>query len=143
MAIDRRGWLYAIPERSGVLTRPFPVYRYNGKKWDKKLNIPRKAPFLVVGADFGPDQKLYVFERNFKFPIGFATRIRRFTLTASGFQNEETLLETRLGLHDNLEGISVWKDKRNRIRITLVSDNNFKFFQRTELVEYVVQPSGF
>jgi len=138
LAIDRRGWLYTIPERSGVIDRPFPVYRFTGTVWDKKFKVPRRAPFLVAGADFGPDNKLYLLERDFKFPTGFATRIRRFTLTDTGFKNEETLIETTLGFHDNLEGISVWRDAQNRIRITLISDDNFKFFQRTELVEYVI-----
>ncbi len=138
LAIDRRGWLYTIPERSGVIDRPFPVYRFTGKVWDKKLKVPRRAPFLVAGADFGPDNKLYLLERDFKFPTGFATRIRRFTLTGGGFNDEETLIETALGFHDNLEGISVWRDAQDRIRITLISDDNFRFFQRTELVEYVI-----
>ncbi len=138
LAIDKRGWLYTIPERSGMIDRPFPVYRFTGKVWDKKLKVSRRAPFLVAGADFGPDNKLYLLERDFKFPTGFATRIRRFTLTDDGFQDEETLIETALGFHDNLEGISVWRDTLNRIRITLISDDNFKFFQRTELVEYVI-----
>ena len=138
LAIDKRGWLYTIPERSGVVDKPFPVYRFTGKVWDKKFKISRHAPFLVVGADFGPDNKLYLLERDFKFPRGFATRIRRFTLTKYGFQNEETLIETTLGFHDNLEGISVWRDNQGNIRITLISDDNFKFFQRTELVEYII-----
>jgi hypothetical protein len=138
LAIDHSGRLYTIPERSGVIDKPFPVYRYNGKAWDKHLRIPRSGRFLVVGADFGPDKKFYLLERNFEFPLGFATRVRRFTLTPSGFQNEETLIETSLGQHDNLEGISVWQDDRNRIRITLISDDNFNFFQHTELIEYVI-----
>lgn len=138
LAIDKMGWLYTIPERSGVIDRPFPVYRYNGKAWDKRLKIPRRGRFLVVGADFGPDQKFYVLERDFKFPTGFATRVRRFTVTSSGLQNEEVLIETPLGRHGNLEGISVWQDDQNRVRITLIADDNFKFFQRTQLVEYVL-----
>jgi hypothetical protein len=138
LAIDYRGRLYTIPERSGVIDKPFPVYRYNGKAWDKRLRIPRSGGFLVVGADFGPDKKFYLLERDSKFPLGFISRVRRFTLTPSSFQNEEILIETTLGQHDNLEGISVWQDDQNRIRITLISDDNFKFFQRTELVEYVM-----
>lgn len=138
LAIDRHGQLYTIPERSGKIDKPFPVYRFNGKKWDKRLQIPRRGPFLVVGADFGPDQKFYVLERHFRIPFGFKTRVRRFSLTPTGFKNEETLIQSPFGQHDNLEGISVWQDDQERIRITLISDDNFKFFQRTELVEYVV-----
>ena len=138
LAIDANGLLYALPERSGKLDRPFPVYRYNGKAWDKRLSIPRRGAFLVTGADFGPDGKFYLLERDYIIPFGVSTRVRRFTLTPSGFKNEETLIETTFGAHDNLEGISVWQDDQNRIRITLIADDNFKPFQRTELVEYVV-----
>ena len=138
LAIDHHGQLYTIPERSGQIDKPFPVYRYTGKKWDKRFHIPRRGEFLVVGADFGPDHKFYLLERHFRFPFGFATRVRRFSLSSSGFYNEETLIRSRLGTHGNLEGISVWQDDRNRMRITLIADDNFKFFQHTELVEYVV-----
>lgn len=138
LAIDSSGRLYTVPERSGETSKPFPVYRFNGQKWDKRLSIPRRGPFLVVGADFGPDQKFYVLERHFQFPLGFKTRVRRFSLSSIGFHKEETLIKSSFGTHDNLEGISVWQDDRNRIRITLIADDNFKFFQRTELVEYVV-----
>ena len=48
------------------------------------------------------------------------------------------LLESRIGQFDNLEGISVWRDDRNRTRITLISDDNFFLFQKTELVEFVL-----
>ncbi len=138
LAIDARGRLYTLPERSGALSKPFPVYRYNGKAWDKRLSIPRRGAFLAVGADFGPDGKFYLLERNFKKPIGVHSRVRRFDLTKSGFVNEETLFVSSLNQHDNLEGISVWQDDQDKIRITLVSDDNFNFIQRTELVEYII-----
>ena len=44
-------------------------------------------------------------------------------------------METRLRAHDNLEGISVWQDEQG-LRMTLISDDNFRAFQRTEIVEY-------
>ena len=138
LAIDSKGWLYTLPERSGALNKPFPVYRYNGKAWDKRLSIPRRGRFLAVGADFGPDGKFYLLERDFKKPIGVYSRVRRFELTKTGFANEETIIESSINQHDNLEGISVWQDDQDKIRITLVSDDNFNFIQRTELVEYII-----
>jgi hypothetical protein len=139
LASDKWGRLYAIPERSGKLDRPFPVYRYQGGKWDKRLSIPRRGDFLVVGADFGPDGDFYVLERDFTWFGGFASRLRKFTLTPKGFRNEKTLFRTRTGFHDNLEGISVWRDAQGRTRITLVSDDNDSAFQRTEFVDYVLK----
>jgi hypothetical protein len=138
LAIDKKGQLYTLPERSGALNKPFPVYRYNGKVWDNRLSIPRRGNFLVVGADFGPDEKFYLLERDFRKPIGVYTRVRRFDVTETSFTNEELLIQSSLNEHDNLEGISVWWDDLDKIRITLISDDNFNFFQRTELVEYII-----
>jgi hypothetical protein len=138
LAIDNNGWLYAVPERSGKMNRPFPIYRFNGTRWDKRLSIPRRGTFLVTGADIGPDGKLYLLERDYFIPIGIATRVRSFGITKSGLIDEQVVLLTNYGAHDNLEGISVWQDDRKHIRITLISDDNFSFFQHTELVEYVI-----
>jgi hypothetical protein len=137
LATDADGVLYAIPERSGALDRPFPVYRYRDGRWDKALRLRRDGTFLPVGADFGPDGRLYLLERDFGW-VGFATRVRRFDLGPDGFGNEVTLLDTRLGELDNMEGISVWRDEDGRIRVTLISDDNFFPLQRTMLVEYVL-----
>jgi hypothetical protein len=131
LAIGPDGALYTIPERSGRATRPFPVYRFKGGTWDQPFAIPRSGAFLVVGADIGPDGRFYVLERDFA-GFGFRSRVRRFDLLG---QNEEVLLETGTLKHDNLEGISVWDDGVG-LRITMVSDDNFRLFQRTEIVEY-------
>jgi len=136
LAYDAQGVLYAIPERSGVLTRPFPVYRFKNNQWDQPFGIPRRPPYLVVGADFGPDGKLYVLERHLSGIFGFKSRVRRFDVSADSISGEETLLETSAGTHDNLEGISVWRGGDGDIRITMISDDNFRAFQRTEFVEY-------
>ncbi len=138
LAIDADGTLYAIPERSGAWERPFPVYRFRDSAWDKKLRIPREGLFLVAGADFGPDGRLYVLERDFAWTRGFATRIRRFTLGPDGFDRGETLLETPSGSTDNFEGISVWRDAEGVTRITLITDDNFFPLQSTVLVEHRV-----
>jgi hypothetical protein len=139
LAIDAQGTLYAIPERSGALTRPFPVYRLLGNRWDKSWKIPREGSFLPVDGDFGPDGRFYLLERDFKWLGGFATRVRRFDVTPQGFTNEATLLRTRFGELDNMEGLAAWRDPQGRTRLTLVSDDNFFPLQQTIFVEYVVE----
>lgn len=140
LAIDARGWLYTLPERSGKTTRDFPLYRYRNGQWDKDLSIPRRGNFLPVGADFGPDGMFYLLERDFT-GIGFRTRVRRFEISLNNVSNEQELLVTSIARHDNLEGLSVWRDDRQKIRLTMISDDNFRFFQRTEIVEYRVKES--
>lgn len=139
LAIDERGHLFTMPERSGALDRPFPVYRFDGQSWDIPFAIPRSEAFLPVGADFGPDGWFYLLERALTGP-GFRTRVRRFDVTGDTVNAEELLIQTRTRQHDNLEGISVWQDGQGQTRITMVADDNFKFFQRTEIVEYMVKP---
>jgi len=136
LAIAPDGTLYTMPERSGDMTRPFPVYRYRNGIWTQPFSLPRRGRFLAVGADIGPDGKFYLLERDFRGLSGFRSRIRRFTLTDAGLRDEQVLLVTPAGQHDNLEGISVWRDATGDIRLTMISDDNFKFFQRTEFVEY-------
>lgn len=133
LAIDGDGTLFTIPERSGRATVPFPVYRLRNGVWDIAFTIPRRGPFLVSGADIGPDGRLYVLERDF-IGIGFRSRVRRFAMDGTG---EETLLETGVFTHDNLEGISVWRDGADLV-LTLISDDNFASLQRTEIVEYLL-----
>jgi hypothetical protein len=139
LALDAAGTLYAIPERSGALSRPFPVYRLIAGRWDKSWSIPRDGTFVPVDADFGPDGRFYLLERDFKWLGGFATRLRRFDLTAQGFGNEVTLLRTHFGEVDNMEGLAAWRDAAGRTRLTLVSDDNFFPLQQTIFVEYVVE----
>lgn len=138
LAIDADGILYAIPERSGALDRPYPVFRLRDGIWDTDLELKRAPPFLVTGADWGPDGRLYILERDFSL-LGFRTRIRRFMLGPEGFDAGETLIETERRELDNMESISVWEDDAGRIRITLISDDNFFPLQRTMFAEYVIE----
>jgi hypothetical protein len=138
LAIDAAGTLYAIPERSGALDRPFPVFRLQDGSWDRDLRLTRTGAFLVSGADFGPDGRLYLLERDFRWIGGFATRVRRFTLGPQGFDAGTTLLETTFGDLDNMEAISVWRDSSGRTRVTLLSDDNWFPLQRTLFAEYLL-----
>lgn len=137
LAIDPDGVLYALPERSGEMDRPFPLYRYDDE-WSIPLTVPRRGEFLITGADFGPDGRFYLLERDFTWLGGFLTRIRRFTILDGALIDEETLLETKAGHLDNMEGISVWQDADGVTRLTLISDDNFNPLQRTQIAEYLV-----
>ncbi len=131
----RDGTLYAVPERSGSEAEPFPILTFRDNRWGRAGEIRRDPRWLAVGADFGPDGWFYLLERDFQGILGFASRVRRMQLTENGPVNEEILLTTRPLQYDNLEGIAVWHDGQG-IRLTMISDDNFLFVQRTELVEY-------
>ena len=78
---------------------------------------------------------MYVLERKFG-SVGFRTRLRRFTLSREGLAGGQILLNTALAQHDNLEGLSIWRDAAGALRATMISDDNFLWIQRTEIVEY-------
>lgn len=150
LAVDGKGALYTFPEeltaskRLRLLTgqpgnaggADFPVWRYAGGKWTQPFALRRRGTFLPVSADFGPDGRLYVLERDFHGITGFASRVRSFAVGAKGLGAERLILQSPTGRYDNLEGLSVWRDAGGSIRLTMVSDNNFLPIQRTEIVEY-------
>lgn len=136
LAVDAQGRLYTLPEGGEGSDAPVPVYRYDGA-WSEVFSMPPGGGFLPVGADFGPDGRLYVLERRFLGLGGFASRVQAMAIPApGGTARPETVLETPAGLHDNLEGLAVWRDETGAIRLTMIADDNFNFYQRTEIVEY-------
>lgn len=150
LAVDAKGRIYVIPEEVGP-TQPlrlltgtpanpdgadFPIWRHDGKGWSQPYSLPRRGSHLPVGADFGPDGRLYVLEREFRGLGGFGSRVRSFKLGKTELEGERIEMQSPAGRHDNLEGIAVWRDRTGAIRLTMVADDNFLPIQRTELVEY-------
>ncbi len=138
LAIAPDGALYALPESQLSRLKGRNVYRLTDGAWEVFDVLSPTGSFVPVGADIGPDGFFYLLERNWIPLLGFRTRVRRFALAENGLRREEILLQTRFRVHDNLEGISVWRDENDRLRLTMVSDDNFSRFQRTEIVEYAV-----
>lgn len=136
LAIDANGSLYTLPERLVANDGRIPVYRFRNGAWDEWLSLPMRGKFHPVGADFGPDGRFYLLERKFGGLNGFANRLRRFSLGPNGFDDEAILLETPAGLHDNLEGVAIWRDAAGHLTATMIADDNFLPFLRTQIVEY-------
>ncbi|MGC9417760.1 MAG: esterase-like activity of phytase family protein [Rhodovulum sp.] len=159
LALGPDGALYALPETlvmdGGIPVLRFqvpperlrkdgtPLDRYTDIPWTVDFTLPARGRFRPVGADFGPDGRFYLLERAVVAPIGFRSRVRRFVFGPDGATKEETLLETPLGRHGNLEGISVWRDGAGAIRLTMITDDNGLALQRNQMVEYrVVRTPG-
>lgn len=134
LAIDAKGRLLAIPEvpPEGGDT---PVYRIRGQEADMAFILRRDRNWAPTGADFGPDGRLYLLERDFWPLLGFSSRVRRITLSGDRVSADEVIWQSDPGRHDNLEGLAAWRDAAGAIRLTLVSDDNFLPMQRTELVD--------
>ena len=76
-----------------------------------------------------------MLERRFTFLEGFASRLRKFLINAQGVQLAETLFESPFGTYDNLEALSLWEGSDGILRATMLSDDNFFMFQKTQFVE--------
>lgn len=131
LAMDPEGALVTLPE--APVDGAHPIWRFAQNHWSEVARLPADPPWAPVAADYGPDGRFYLLERNFLGLRGFASRVRRFE---ADFTAGAVVLETSPRTHDNLEGLSVWRDEGGALRLTMISDDNFNFFQSTEIVEY-------
>lgn len=131
LAVDAAGTLFTLPERPFDGSGSFPVYAFRNGAWEIAFRLPQREDFAISGADMGPDGRLYLLERDLA-GLGFRTGLRRVNLDGTG---DEILLTTATGTHDNLEGLAVWRDGEG-LRATMIADDNFRFFQQTEIVDY-------
>lgn len=135
LAADHHGNLYTLAEQAPG-NGPIPLFRYTGGSWQHFANLPRTGSYRPVGVDFDDRGRLYVLERRFGLG-GFSSRITRYAVASNGLGAGEVLLQTPLGLHGNLEGLSLWRSGGTLIA-SAVADNNFRQPGATRLVEYIV-----
>ncbi len=138
VAVDADGVIFTLPELADGDGHSYPMFRYDGTGWDQPFALERKGFWRAVGADFGPDGRLYLLERQF-LGVGFISQVRRFDLTgAAGILTGDVLYRSPLGRHGNLEGIGIWKDDDGFIRAVMISDDNYYRLQRNEIVEVIL-----
>lgn len=137
LAVGPEGTLYALAETAPAGGQPFLLYAYSNGKWRVSARIPKRGPFVPVGADIDTLGRLWLLERTIT-PLGFRSRVRLFVLDPTAPQ-EYNLLTTIPARYDNLEGISVWDDDRGQMHLTMISDDNFFSLQRTQIVEYLIR----
>ena len=138
LAISNEGTIYALPEAPTTDSDSIIAFKYNGKEWKKSFKIESLDGYNITDATFALDNTLLVLERNYSWG-GFTTRIRRFRILNDTAELIQTLLESHFRQFDNLEGMSIWLDKKGEYWLTLVSDDNFNIFQVTQLVEFKIK----
>ncbi len=142
LARDDDGRIWAIREASGDYAKPFPVFVWDGERFEEK-RLPRPSRHLVTGADFGPDGWLYITERKFAFTSGFEIRLRRLKY---GDGPDPVADETLIALPsqsniDNIEGIEVWREGGETL-ILIASDDNMFLLQRNILALFAIRGGG-
>ncbi len=135
LAVAADGTLLVMPEGPWEGTTGFPVFRLGGGQWDQPFSLADDHSWRPAGADFGPDGRLYLLERDFWAPIGFKSRLRRITLDGARVTADEVIWQTVAGQYSNLESPAIWRDATGALRVTMVSDNNFLPVMATTFVD--------
>ena len=112
----------------------------------REFSIKASDEFWITDATFLENGDLVILERRFGWSIGLDMRIRRFDgskIAPGATLDGEVLMQASLtdGI-DNMEGISAWTNGRGQTVLSVISDDNFKSFQRTILLEFVLNEKG-
>ncbi|MBN9016174.1 MAG: esterase-like activity of phytase family protein [Rhizobiales bacterium] len=103
--------------------------------------VKRRDGFAVTDADFLPNGDLVILERRVIMPLGVQMRLRRIDAArirpGATVDGPVMLFADMSNQIDNMEGLSVTADPDGRTRLTLVSDDNRSFIQRTILLEFI------
>ena len=139
LAIDNENRLIAIPEKPPLGISDIPIFRLQNNKWEIIKYVKIEDNFLVTDAEILPMGLLLILERKFSWTQGFKTRFRLISLDK--FDNTEpiTVFTSTANQFDNLEGMTLWKDKKGEMRILTVSDDNFHPLQQSEIREFFLK----
>lgn len=106
------------------------------------FKVRRSDEFDITDGVFLPDGDLLLLERRFSLTMGVAMRLRRIagdTIDTAALVDGTVLMEANLGYHiDNMEGIDVWRRADGALIVSLLSDDNQSFLQRTLYLEFVL-----
>ena len=111
-----------------------------------RSHVAHRDDFAVTDACFLPDGDLLILERRFRWTRGIAMRLRRIPAAAllpGHVADGEILLEADGGYDiDNMEGLAVDRAPDGGTILTLISDDNRSWFQRTVLLRFRLAPTG-
>jgi hypothetical protein len=139
LAIDNDNRLIAIPEKPPSGFSDIPIFRLQKNTWEIIKYVEIKDNFLVTDAEMLPQGLLLILERKFSWTQGFKTRFRLISLDKFDTKEPITVFTSTANQFDNLEGLTLWKDKKGEMRILTVSDDNFHPLQQSEIREFFLK----
>jgi hypothetical protein len=134
------GAVVAISESSGAGSDDEPTLGVIlGGRQPGLFKVARHAGFDITDLAFLPGGDMLLLERWYRPLRGVGMRIRRIagaSLKPGALLDGPYLIEADLGQEiDNMEGLCVHQDGSKTV-LTLISDDNFSFIQRTVLLEF-------
>jgi hypothetical protein len=104
--------------------------------------VKRIGEFDVSDCAITPAGDLLLLERSFSRLRGVGMRIRRIALASvkpGAIIDGPALVEADMTYQiDNMEGLSVHRAPNGDVVLTLISDDNFAFYQRTLLLQFTL-----
>lgn len=104
------------------------------------FKVRRSEDFDVTDGAFLPDGDLLILERRFSIAQGVAMRLRRIesaSLVPGALVDGAVLMQADLAYRiDNMEALDVWQREDGETIISLISDDNQSFLQRTIYLEF-------
>jgi hypothetical protein len=105
-----------------------------------QFSVRRRDSFDISDSVTLPSGDVVLLERRFSWWTGIAMRLRRIAISgiAPGalVDGSDLLFADHRYQIDNMEGLSAYTDASGAIILTLISDDNFSFLQRTVLLQF-------
>lgn len=135
------GALIAISERGLDEAKNIRGFIIGGPK-PGLFSVKPSEEFDVVDCAITPSGDVLILERYFSWRRGVAMRIRSVALAdilPGAVLEPKEVISADMGYQiDNMEGLSVHRAAGGEIVLTLVSDDNFSFIQRTLLLQFTL-----
>ncbi len=109
-----------------------------GKKDKGRLSIKKTSKMNPTDCAFLENGDLLILERGIKF-LSFTMQLRLIKandVQPGAILKGKTILRASGKDIDNMEGIAVYKDKEQKTRIIIISDDNFNNWERTLFLEF-------
>ena len=106
------------------------------------FKVRRTDGFDVTDGAFLPDGDLVLLERRLSLASGIGMRLRRISgaaIAPGALVDGEVLMQADLAHRiDNMEGLDAWRREDGATVLSLISDDNQSFMQRTVYLEFLV-----
>ena len=134
------GTLLAVIEAADEKAGGYRTYIGRKRDWQGGPVLRSDGEFGASDAAVDDQGRLWLLERRVTWLGNMQVRISTCPVAVTGVVDCTPVLTTRPGELGNMEGMSLWRDPKGQLIMTLISDDNFSAFGQTTLVEYEVLP---